>query len=73
MFDYGTHKKNKFSNKLKETLGKMWAKKSGKLLLIRSCKFSEDVDEEIEKSRDIYSLRPNNVRFNYCYQDNFSH
>ena len=63
LFDYRTQKKNKFSNKLKETLGKMWAKKSGKFLLIRSFKFSEveDVDEEIEKSRDNYFLPQNSV------------
>ena len=64
MFEYRTQKKKKFSTKLKETLQKKWAKKTGKLIIIKPISFVdvEDLDEEIEKSRDIYLL-PQNVSF----------
>ena len=56
--DYRIQKQKKFSNKLKERIGKKWAKKSGKLVIIKGFKFSEvdDVEEEVEGTRDVYLL-----------------
>ena len=56
--DYRIQKQNKFSNKLKERIGKKWAKKSGKLVIIKGFKFSEveDLEEEVEGIRDVYLL-----------------
>ena len=61
--DYRSQKKKKFSNKLKETIGKKWAKKSGKLTIIKGLKFSEvdDVDDEVEATRDVYLLPQQDV------------
>ena len=67
--DYRIEKQKKFSNKLKEKIGKKWAKKSGKLVIIKGFKFSEvdDVDEEMEGTRDVYLLPHQNVSLNFNY------
>ena len=72
MFEYRAQKKKKFANKLKETLGKKWAKKTGKLFVIKALNMSEveDLEEVIENSRDIYLL-PQNVSFNNYYYIQF--
>ena len=57
--DYRIQKTKEISlTKLKERIGKKWAKKSGKLVIIKGFKFSEveDVDEEVEGTRDVYLL-----------------
>ena len=66
MFEYRTQKKNKFSTKLKETLDKKWAKKTGKLLVIKG--FESFETQDVEQIRDIYLL-PNNI-FEYEFSIN---
>ena len=58
LFEYRLKKKSKFGNKLKERIGKKWAKKSGKLHVIKAFRFDkeEDVEEKANKVRDHYLL-----------------
>ena len=58
IWEYRLKKKSKFGNKLKETLGKKWAKKRGKLYVIKAFRFDkvDDVEVKANTSRDIYLL-----------------
>ena len=60
---YRTEKKKKFSDKLKEIIGKKWAKKTGQLTVIKGFRFTdaEDIDEEMNGVRDVYLLPQQNV------------
>ena len=61
--DYRNQKKKKYSNELKERIGKKWQKISGKMIILKAFKFSEvdDVEEEVEGTRDVYLLPQQNV------------
>lgn len=61
--EYRTAKKSKFGNKLKMTLGKKWSKQTGKLVIIKPFKFEsiEDMEDFIDKSRDMYFVPATNV------------
>ncbi|CAG2172487.1 unnamed protein product [Oppiella nova] len=52
--EYRLNKRKKYSNRLKLTIGKKWAKKSGKLIMIKPFKWDtvDNVAEFMEKSRD---------------------
>ncbi|CAG2172457.1 unnamed protein product [Oppiella nova] len=56
--EYRLNKKKKFANKLKLAIGKKWAKKSGKLILIKPIKLDDidNLEEFMDRSRDIYLL-----------------
>ncbi|CAG2179595.1 unnamed protein product, partial [Oppiella nova] len=56
--EYRINKKKKFSNKLKLAIVKKWAKKTGKLIMIKPINLDqvENVEEFMEKSRDVYLL-----------------
>ena len=58
IWQYRLNKKNKFGNKLKEAIGKKWAKKRGKLHVIKAFSFDkvDDVEVKINTSREIYLL-----------------
>ena len=58
LWEYRLKKKSKFGNKLKETIGKKWAKKSGKLHVIKAFLFNkvEDIKDKANTSREIYLL-----------------
>ena len=58
LLDYRLKKRSKFGNKLKEQIGKKWAKKSGKLHVIKAFRFDkeEDVDAKANNVRDHYLL-----------------
>ncbi|CAG2176374.1 unnamed protein product [Oppiella nova] len=56
--EYRLNKRKKFSNKMKLTIGKKWAKRTGKLVFIKPFQFTsvEDIDAFLDKSRDTYFL-----------------
>ena len=56
--DYRIQKQKKFSNNLKDRIGKKWLKYTGKLVIIKGFRFSEvdDVEEAVEGTRDVYLL-----------------
>ena len=64
VWDYRLKKKSKFGNKLKEIIGKKWAKKTGKLHVIKAFRFDkvDDVEMKANTSRDIYLLPEDKVR-----------
>ena len=57
-WDYRLKKKSKFGNRLKEALGKKWAKNRGKLYVIKAFRFDkvDDVEEKANTCREIYLL-----------------
>ena len=63
IWHYRLNKKSKFGNKLKESIGKKWAKKTGKLHVIKAFSFDkvDDVEVKVNTSRDIYLLPDNKV------------
>ena len=65
--DYRLKKKSKFGNNLKERIGKKWAKKSGKLHVIKAFRFenSDDVEEKVNTVRDHYLLPDKKVFYNF--------
>ena len=64
LWEYRLKKKSKFGNKLKETIGKKWAKKSGKLHVIKAFRFDnvDDIEVKFNTSRDMYLLPDDQVR-----------
>ena len=58
IWEYRRNKKLKFGNKLKETLGKKWANKRGKLHIIKAFPFDkvDDIEVKANTSRDLYVL-----------------
>ena len=66
LLDYRLKKKSKFGNTLKEKIGKKWAKKRGKLHVIKAFRFEkfEDVDEHANRARDAYLLPEEKVFLN---------
>ncbi|CAG2178868.1 unnamed protein product, partial [Oppiella nova] len=56
--EYRLNKRKKFSNRLKLTIAKKWAKRTGKLVLIKPVNIEtiDDLDGVMEKSRDVYFL-----------------
>ncbi|CAG2177075.1 unnamed protein product, partial [Oppiella nova] len=56
--EYRLNKRKKFSNRLKLAIAKKWAKKTGKLIMVKPVKHDsvDDVDVIIEKSCDLYFL-----------------
>ena len=63
LWEYRLNKREKFSNRLKLAIAKKWAKRTGKLVLIKPVMFDgvHDVDVVMEKSRDLYFLPGSNV------------
>ena len=63
VWEYRLNKKSKFGNKLKESIGKKWAKKTGKLYVFKAFRFDkvDDVEVKVNTSRDIYLLPDNKV------------
>lgn len=66
LMDYQKEKKNKISQ-LKLNIGKKWAKKTGKLIIIKPFVFDKvvNIDEFIDKTRDSYFLPNKTVCFVY--------
>ncbi|CAG2166223.1 unnamed protein product [Oppiella nova] len=60
--EYRLNKRKKFSNRLKLTIAKKWAKRTGKLVFIKPVMFDgvHDVDAVMEKSRDLHFLPGSN-------------
>ena len=58
LWEYRLKKKSKFGNKLKERIGKKWAKSRGKLHVIKAFRFDkvDDVEQTIDASRELYLL-----------------
>ncbi|CAG2171557.1 unnamed protein product, partial [Oppiella nova] len=56
--EYRLNKRKKFSNRLKLAIAKKWAKRTGKLVLIKPVNIEtiDDLDSVMEKSRDVYFL-----------------
>ncbi|CAG2166260.1 unnamed protein product, partial [Oppiella nova] len=60
--EYRLNKHKKFSNRLKLAIAKKWTKRTGKLVFIKPVVFDgvDDVDELMEKSRDLYFIPGSN-------------
>ena len=58
LWEYRLKKKTKFGNALKERIGKKWAKKSGKLHVIKAFRFDkcEDIEAKTNSVRETYLL-----------------
>ena len=58
LWEYRSKQKSKFGNKLKESLGKKWAKSRSKLYVIKPFRFdkSDDVDVKVNSAREAYLL-----------------